>query len=196
SRSLRTRRRRRQEGARSHAHRRTPPVRGSARSPPGRGFRCERPARPSAPAQYPAPVKTLQTDRFRRYAGLMDGTAREQRAVENEAAFRAANDSLHQVFTETDDGETDLYPFLCECADRGCTAIIEIPLERYEQVREHPARFLIVPGHKEPSEAIIDEDDTWQVIEKTGAAGMTARALWSASLAADAPWKRPSPAAS
>src|SRR5581483_8405522 len=126
----------------------------------------------------------------------MDGKTREQRAVENEAAFRAANDSLHNVFTVMEDGETDLYPFLCECADRGCTAVIKVPLARYEQVREHPARFLIVPGHKESSETIIDEDDACQVIEKTGAAGMTARALWSASLAADAPWKRPSPAAS
>jgi hypothetical protein len=110
----------------------------------------------------------------------MDGTAREQRAAENEAAFRAANDSLHSVFSGMEDAGAERYPFLCECADRGCTAVMEIPLERYEQVREHPARFLIVAGHKQPSETIIDEDDGCQVIEKTGAAGMTARALWSA----------------
>jgi hypothetical protein len=105
---------------------------------------------------------------------------REQRAVENEAAFRAANESLHDVFTDMEAARTELCPFLCECADRGCTAVIKIRLERYEQVREHPARFLVVPGHKESSETVIDEDDACQVIEKTGAAGMTARALWSA----------------
>jgi hypothetical protein len=111
----------------------------------------------------------------------VDAQAREQRAAENEAAFRAANESLRRRFTDGDAEEEaplEPLPFLCECANRECTAVIEIPLEVYEQVRDHPARFLIVPGHKQPSERIIDGDDAYHVIEKTGTAGETARALW------------------
>ena len=39
-------------------------------------------------------------------------------------------------------------PFLCECADPTCTAIVRLTLEQYEHVRAHPHRFVSVYGHE------------------------------------------------
>jgi hypothetical protein len=54
-----------------------------------------------------------------------------------------------------------------------------VPLELYAEVREHPARFLIVAGRRQlDSETIVDDGDGYEVIEKAGAAGEIARGDW------------------
>jgi hypothetical protein len=105
---------------------------------------------------------------------------RERRIAENEVVFRRANETLRSVFEDAEEAPLEGYPFLCECGNRNCTAVVQVPLEIYEQIREHPARFLTLPGHKQlPSEEIIDTGDGYEVVEKTGAAGAIARARWT-----------------
>jgi hypothetical protein len=114
----------------------------------------------------------------------MERDGREQRIVRNEIAFRAANETLRTVFSDREAEPLDVYPFLCECGDRECTQVVEIPLEVYAEIREHPARFLISSGHKQlASETIVDVRDGFEVVEKAGAAGETARATWVTHLA-------------
>jgi hypothetical protein len=104
----------------------------------------------------------------------------ELRIARNEVAFRAANESLRGVFADPGDEALEAYPFLCECGERVCTEVVQMPLEAYEEVREHPARFVIVPGHKRlASETVVDESDGYQVVEKAGRAGDIARAHWN-----------------
>lgn len=39
-------------------------------------------------------------------------------------------------------------PFICECADPRCTAIVRMSLEAFEEVRADPAWFLNAPAHE------------------------------------------------
>jgi hypothetical protein len=98
----------------------------------------------------------------------------------NEAAFRSANESLRAVFDDPSAEPQDTYPFLCECGSRECMEIVQLPLEVYQDARAHPARFVILPGHKQlDSEAVIDETDDYLVIEKSGLAGEIVRQTWA-----------------
>ena len=98
----------------------------------------------------------------------------------NEVAFRAANEVLRDKLPSPDERGLDLYPFLCECGDRNCTRVIEVPLEVYAETREHPARFLVLSGHAEDeAEHVLDERDDYEIVEKHGLAGEIARAHWT-----------------
>jgi hypothetical protein len=98
----------------------------------------------------------------------MTGAFWEERIALHEVSFRSANETLWTVFA--DSGEAPLggaYPFLCECGDRTCTQVVQVPLQLYAEVREHPARFLIVPGHRQlDPETIVDDGDGYEVVEK------------------------------
>ena len=109
-------------------------------------------------------------------------TEREERIVHNELVFRSANQSLHGSFADAGLTEVELFPFLCECGDRACTRVLSIPLESYERIRRHPARFLILPGHlRLPSEDLVEEHEGFHVVDKRGRGGELARADWAAS---------------
>lgn len=101
--------------------------------------------------------------------------------AENEAAFREANEGLRAAFERHGNEERmSPLPFLCECGDRACTTVIRVPPDVYVQVREQPARFLIAPGHKQPDEQLIEETESFEIIDKTGTAGEVARKRWFA----------------
>jgi hypothetical protein len=104
----------------------------------------------------------------------------ERRIARNEVAFRTANETLRTVFSDPGDEPLTAYLFLCECGRRDCTEVVQIPFDVYEEIREHPARFVILPGHKQlDSETIVDQADGYEVVEKAGAAGEIARAHWN-----------------
>jgi hypothetical protein len=107
---------------------------------------------------------------------MSDEQAQITRVAENEAAFRAANEKLRAVF---DEARSEELPFLCECGDFKCTQIVLVGLELYARVREHPACFLVSPGHKQlETEAVVESGDGYEIIEKSGLAGEIARARW------------------
>jgi hypothetical protein len=64
--------------------------------------------------------------------------------------------------------------FLCECADPGCSASLSVPVSVYEAVREHPRRFVLVPGHQREGEQVVAEDSGYVVVEKLGETGEVA----------------------
>jgi hypothetical protein len=93
-----------------------------------------------------------------------------ERVARNEAIFRDANERIEERLNELslEDGRS---PFLCECELESCTTVVRLSLGEYEQVREHPRRFFISPGHESESGHVVDETDRYQVVEKTGTAG-------------------------
>jgi hypothetical protein len=97
------------------------------------------------------------------------------RVARNESTFREANERIHRTAHEYwHDG---LVPFICECADRGCKQIIQLSLEDYAEVRAHPRRFVVAPGHDAdggPAGRIVAEHSTYAVVEKTGRSGALA----------------------
>src|SRR5262249_4947489 len=72
-------------------------------------------------------------------------TQSEERAAQNEISFREANEKLNDKRAKL--GVEGLTPFLCECSDPHCTELIRLTLPDYEDVRSHPARFLVAVGH-------------------------------------------------
>jgi hypothetical protein len=102
---------------------------------------------------------------------------REERVTRNELAYRDANESLRAAFDEHRPRGARTLPFLCECGDRSCTAVVAVEPETYARVRSDPAQFLIAPGHRLlESEEVVAEGTNYQMIRKHGAAGELARA--------------------
>jgi hypothetical protein len=93
-----------------------------------------------------------------------------------ESAFREVNEAIARTAARFDAEETDL---ICECADPDCADRMTVDLEDYEEVRSEPTRFLLAPGHDEPSiEQIVERTDEFEVVDKVApGAARVARAL-------------------
>jgi hypothetical protein len=93
-----------------------------------------------------------------------------EQAAKNEAAFRLANEALEAKAGEFGFGE-ERTPYLCECEDERCTAVIRLTREEYEVVRAHPKRFVMAPGHQDAGARVLQEEPSFTVIEKHGEEG-------------------------
>jgi hypothetical protein len=93
-----------------------------------------------------------------------------ERAAQNEATFRQANESLEDKAAELGLSE-ERTPYLCECENERCTKIIQLTRREYEAVRANPKRFAMTPGHQESDDLVVEERAEFTVIEKTGEEG-------------------------
>ena len=82
------------------------------------------------------------------------------RIAENQSTFRAANENIEAAAERL--GHAGRIPFLCECPDRDCTAIVSLSSDDYAEVRSHPRRFFTAPGH----EAMTVADDAGTLVEE------------------------------
>lgn len=93
---------------------------------------------------------------------------REARVIRNQELFREVN--VHIVGLEDDSPsfvEGRLLPLVCECARTGCTTPIEADRATFEQVREHPLRFLVTPGHEDlEAESVVERRAGFLIVEK------------------------------
>jgi hypothetical protein len=97
----------------------------------------------------------------------------EQRAARNETLFREVNENIARL--EERSGESAQAVFICECASELCTERLTVDEATYRRVREHPRRFLVLPGHvNEALETIVETHDSYLIVEKTGEAGEVA----------------------
>jgi hypothetical protein len=88
--------------------------------------------------------------------------SREERLAANEVRFREINESAQPQRESQGTGR-----FVCECADRGCMAWLEVPLAEYAAVRQNPLRFIVSPTHEIPDiEDIVEKRPGYFVIEK------------------------------
>ena len=89
---------------------------------------------------------------------------RADRLIENEEAFRKANDRLAGAVSAT---TATAVPFLCECADDTCLATVELDLDTYREIRSGSRRFFRLPGHLDaPGEVVVSSRDGYDVMEK------------------------------
>jgi hypothetical protein len=93
-----------------------------------------------------------------------------ERAARNEARFREANERIHGKVLELELAERK-NPYLCECEDEHCTAIVLLMSAEYEEVRGGARRFLLAPRHESPDDRVVAEHDRFTVVEKTGEEG-------------------------
>jgi hypothetical protein len=109
-----------------------------------------------------------------------DDEVRGRKMAMNESAFRTANERLRGAALSHRFLADQRVPFICECADRGCYEVVMLSLTDYEQVRQHPSRFLLVAGHEDAEavhERIIQAEAGYAVVEKVGTAGREAGRL-------------------
>jgi hypothetical protein len=99
----------------------------------------------------------------------------EERAARNEALFRAVNEEIRDVDRRFG---VRASAFVCECADEKCVLRLSVPPEVYAAARQSPTRFLVAPGHEDPSlERVVERHDGFFVVEKFGTAGEVAERL-------------------
>lgn len=102
----------------------------------------------------------------------------EERIARNNATFRDANERISAAAGAY---AVDMaVPFICECSDPSCSAIVRLDLEQYEEIRADPRHFLSIPGHQVASQGravVVAERDGYSIVEKIGHAGEIAEAL-------------------
>lgn len=102
----------------------------------------------------------------------------DERVAGNDATFREANERIFRSAREYE--VTDAIPFLCECADPACTAIIRLSAEEYDRIRADSKRFFNAPGHSEPFRntlEVVERHPTYEVVVNTGRAAEIADEL-------------------
>jgi hypothetical protein len=91
------------------------------------------------------------------------------RAARNQALYRQVNEKiagLNEAFAELLGTRGR---WICECAAEDCAEPIEMTLSEYEQLRSHPNRFAVLPGHVYTNvERVIEEHERYVVVEKVG----------------------------
>jgi len=103
--------------------------------------------------------------------------SREERLARNESLFREINERVREI-AAAHGTDRHLYSFHCECSNTDCTLRVTVAVSDYERVRAHGSRFLVATGHNLPDiERVVEQHETWWVIEKEGAAGDLAEEL-------------------
>jgi hypothetical protein len=89
----------------------------------------------------------------------------------NDALYRKANERIEAAAGEYE--VSGPIPFICECADPKCTAVVLLSLKEYEEIRAHPLHFLNLPGHEEVAREhleVVRREAGYIVVEKRGRA--------------------------
>jgi hypothetical protein len=98
---------------------------------------------------------------------------RQQRAGAGESAIRDVNEGIERGQWPGD--EDTPIGFRCECARVGCNRLVELTVRQYEQIRSHPRRFVVVPGHELPDvETVVATRPGYVIVEKRDQAGAVA----------------------
>jgi hypothetical protein len=99
--------------------------------------------------------------------------ALQQRLAANESTFRDVNEAIQSGHWPGDPAAR--LAFRCECASLGCNMLVEMTLAEYEDIRSHPRRFLVLPGHQVPdAETVLENHVGYSVVEKREEAGRVA----------------------
>jgi hypothetical protein len=92
----------------------------------------------------------------------------EERIARTESVFRHVNERIAETAERFDADQTE---FVCECADADCQHRLELPLEKYETVREDPTTFVVADGHELPAhEKVVERGDPYVIVRKVGRA--------------------------
>ena len=100
---------------------------------------------------------------------------RQVRLAQNQTLFRSVNERVDKVVQRfATDGPIG---FVCECADRECGRLIDLPHEEYEAIRQNPTHFLVLRDHVYSEvEIVVDDRDRYVVVEMFGAGSRVAAA--------------------
>ena len=101
----------------------------------------------------------------------MDAGSRDEmlRAARNQTLYRQVNERIEDLNEGFDAALSIGARWVCECADPECSEPMALTLDEYEELRSHPDRFAVVPGHvHETLERIVEAHEGYVVVEKLG----------------------------
>ncbi len=106
------------------------------------------------------------------------------RMGQNQVTFRKANERIEATADAM--ALVGQVPFICECSDSECTEIVRLDLPQYEEVRQHPRRFFVAPGHQHAAveagaAVVVAERPELVVVDKVGIAGEIAETEYPGS---------------
>lgn len=102
-------------------------------------------------------------------AGRGDGDGngvrqRDEHLAQNEILFRLVNERLAAANGGAAETELDV---VCECSSRDCRRKMTIARAEYEWLRQHPLRFVVLPGHEAPAvEDVVERHVGYLIVEK------------------------------
>lgn len=87
----------------------------------------------------------------------------DPRAAANERLFRAINERVEELSRGLDS-----LTLVCECSDATCVVrLVGVPSAEYEEVRRHPERFFVAPGHqRDEIETVVAERAGYLIVAK------------------------------
>jgi hypothetical protein len=81
-----------------------------------------------------------------------------------ETLFRELNEAVQVYYRTNGHSQGD---FVCECSDSTCVDPISLTPTEYRDVRAHPTRFFLIPGHElEEIERVVEKNAHFLVVEK------------------------------
>jgi hypothetical protein len=110
----------------------------------------------------------------------MDAGSTEEmlRAARNQSLYREVNERIEDLNKRFDAALSAGATWVCECADTECSEPMELTLGEYEQLRSHPNRFAVLPGHVlDTLQHVVDTHDGYVVVGKVGCAAAFAGEL-------------------
>lgn len=102
----------------------------------------------------------------------MEGN-QQRRGAAYEATIRDVNEGIERGQWPGD--EDSPVGFRCECAQTGCNRLVELTVREYAEIRSHPMRFVVLPGHEAPDiETVVAVRPGYVIVEKPGQPGAVA----------------------
>ena len=93
--------------------------------------------------------------------------ARLEHATQNEQTFQSYNARRAAIEESGGTPDNEPVPFVCECDQPTCWRAIKIPLDEYERAVEAPDRFVVVPGHEDPTvEVVVETRENFLIVSK------------------------------
>ncbi len=100
----------------------------------------------------------------------------ERRVARNETLLQQVNEGIEEGLSAG--RQRERVRFRCECASLDCNETVELTVGEYERVRQHPRRFVLVPGHElREVETVVQTGPGYVVVQKHGVAGATVEKL-------------------
>ncbi len=91
--------------------------------------------------------------------------------LRNEQLLRDKNsrtkDGIKQYFRDDSAVKEEPLEFICECSALDCGGHVNLSINTYEEIHQHPDRFCVVPGHEILSiEKIVAQEADYYIVEK------------------------------
>ncbi len=103
------------------------------------------------------------------------GSAREELGGASDAValrqtlFREVNEEIEGLSEQLRLTAGETITIVCECSDGACTERIELTQGAYEEIRRHPVRFVVRPGHESRAgERVVETKAGYAIVEKSG----------------------------